>query len=163
MLKLPKSLKVQYHGTSLFEMTPVERLSFVGTKGMGALCYIPEMVINTHKDTITLEKMQQDALDVLQAREMFRRMIFNFEIANNDDHAKNFSFIFSDGRWTCSPAYDITRCPNANNGFHSSLVNGKENPNIEDFIAVGSEAGLSKGQVIDAVQDIKTVVRRLAR
>lgn len=32
----------QKHGTSLIEMTPVERLSFVGTKGMGALTYVPE-------------------------------------------------------------------------------------------------------------------------
>lgn len=53
------------YGVSLSEMTPVERLSFVGTKGMGALCYVPEMEINTRTDSATLDDMQQDALDVL--------------------------------------------------------------------------------------------------
>lgn len=273
------------YGITLSEMTPVERLSFVGIKGMGALCYVPEMEINACKDAITLDDMQQDALDVLsekdfsntetlyinsgnsggcrpkclwddedgkwlvkfrhtydsqtigkeeydilqlakqcgisvpdsklfngkflgtrrfditptgerlhvataagllcesiqlpmmdyrrlikftqyltkdmsQAREMFRRMIFNYEIGNNDDHAKNFSFICSDGKWTCSPAYDITRCPNANNGFHASLVNGKEKPDINDFIAVGADVGLTKGQTVEIVQSIRDTVSK---
>lgn len=271
------------YGVSLSNLTPVERLSFVGTKGMGALCYVPEMQINTRTASVTLDKMQQDALDVLsekdftntealyvnsgnsggcrpkclwndedgkwlvkfrhtydsteigkeeynilqlakqcgitvpdaklfngkylgtrrfdispsgerlhvataagllcesirmpmmdyrklirftqyltkdmsQAVEMFKRMIFNFAIGNNDDHAKNFSFIFTDGKWTCSPAYDITKCPNANNGFHASLVNGKETPNIDDFIAVSSEAGLTKKQANDIIQNIEAIV-----
>jgi len=271
------------HGISLSELTPVERLSFVGTKGMGALCYIPAMEINNRADSVTLDEMQQDALDVLseknfakmetlyinsgnsggcrpkclwndedgrwlvkfrhtydsevigkeeydilhlakqcginvpdtklfngkylgtrrfdisptgerlhvataagllcesiyqpimdyrklirftqyltkdmsQAKEMFRRMVFNYEIGNNDDHAKNFSFIFSNGRWMCSPAYDITKCPKVNNGFHASLVNGKETPDINDYIIVGADAGLTKGQVIDIIQNIKAIL-----
>jgi len=271
------------YGISLSDMTPVERLSFVGTKGMGALCYIPEMAINSRADSVTLDQMQQDALDVLsekdfaktetlyvnsgnsggcrpkclwndedgrwlvkfrhtydspdigieeydllqlakqcgitvpdtklfngkylgtrrfdisptgerlhvataagllcesvqmpmmdyrklirftqyltkdmsQAQEMFRRMVFNYEIGNNDDHAKNFSFVFSDGKWACSPAYDITRCPNANNGFHASLVNGKEVPELNDFVAVGADAGLTKGQVINIIQNQSTTI-----
>lgn len=275
------------YGVSLSEMTPVERLSFVGTKGMGALCYVPEMEINTRTDSTTLDDMQQDALDVLsekdfsktetlyvnsgnsggcrpkclwddedgrwlvkfrhtydsqdvgreeydilclanqcginvpdaklfngkylgtrrfdispsgerlhvataagllcesiqlpmmdyrklirftqyitkdisQAVEMFRRMVFNYAVGNNDDHAKNFSFVFSDGKWACSPAYDITRCPKANNGFHASLVNGKETPDINDFYVVGADAGLTKGQVLDIVRNIKETVEQRA-
>lgn len=273
------------YGTSLSQMTPVERLSFVGTKGMGALCYIPEMQLNTQADSATLDEMQQDALDVLsekdfskaetlyvnsgnsggcrpkclwndedgmwlvkfrhtydspdigadeydilqlakrcgiavpdarlfngkylgtrrfdvtpggerlhvataagllcesiqmpmmdyrklvrftkfltndvsEAREIFRRMVFNYAIGNNDDHAKNFSFVFSDGHWRCSPAYDITKCPNANNGFHASMVNGKEKPGIEDFVAVGAEAGLTKSQAVDIIQSIRDIVEK---
>lgn len=273
------------YGTSLSQMTPVERLSFVGTKGMGALCYIPEMQLNTQADSATLDEMQQDALDVLsekdfskaetlyvnsgnsggcrpkclwndedgmwlvkfrhtydspdigadeydilqlakrcgiavpdarlfngkylgtrrfdvtpggerlhvataagllcesiqmpmmdyrklvrftkfltndvsEAREIFRRMVFNYAIGNNDDHAKNFSFGFYDGHWRCSPAYDITKCPNANNGFHASMVNGKEKPGIEDFVAVGAEAGLTKSQAVDIIQSIRDIVEK---
>lgn len=93
---------------------------------------------------------------------MFRRMVFNYEIGNNDDHAKNFSFVFSDGKWACSPAYDITRCPKANNGFHASLVNGKETPDINDYYVVGADAGLTKRQVLDIVQNIKETVEQRA-
>ena len=273
------------YGTSLAEMTPVERLSFVGTKGMGSLCYIPEMPFNTQMDSLTLDEMQQSALDVLsekdfskaeelyiksgnsggcrpkclwndeegrwlvkfrhtydpydigiteykllqtakhcgitvpeaklfngkylgtrrfdvttdgdrlhvatacgllcesirmpmmdyrkllrftqyltkktdQTKEMFRRMVFNYEIGNNDDHAKNFSFIHSDNGWDCSPAYDITICPNANNGFHASLLNGKEKPGIEDFVAAGSDAGFTKRQVLDVIQEIRETIEK---
>lgn len=37
---------LQGHGTSLMEMTPVERLSIIGSKGMGALEYVPETTVN---------------------------------------------------------------------------------------------------------------------
>ena len=57
------------YGTSLNEMNPVERLSFVGSRGMGALCYVPEMQLNTRKDAVTLDNMQQDALDVLSEKD----------------------------------------------------------------------------------------------
>ncbi len=274
---------LQKYGTSLSEMTPVERLSLVGTKGMGALCFIPETVINTRADAVTLDSMQQDALDVLsekdfsktetlyansgnsggcrpkclwndgegrwlvkfrhtydptdmgkkeygilelakkcgitvprarlfngkylgterfditpdgtrihvatasgllcestsrpmmdyrklikftqyltgdntQTREMFRRMIFNFEIGNNDDHAKNFSFLYNQGKWSCSPAYDLTVCPSANNGLHASLVNGKEKPGMDDYMAAAADAGLTKSQAEDIMQEIHKIV-----
>lgn len=40
--------------------------------------------------------------------EMFRRAIFNVLTANGDDHAKNHGFLYENGQWTCSPAYDLT-------------------------------------------------------
>ncbi len=41
--------------------------------------------------------------------EQFKRMVFNIVGRNQDDHAKNFSFLMdSAGAWSLSPAYDIT-------------------------------------------------------
>jgi len=41
--------------------------------------------------------------------ELFKRMILNILVFNFDDHAKNFSFLMNKfGKWTLSPAYDIT-------------------------------------------------------
>ncbi len=43
------------------------------------------------------------------ARQMFRRIVFNVMGANRDDHTKNFSFVLSEhGRWRLAPAYDVT-------------------------------------------------------
>lgn len=39
--------------------------------------------------------------------EIFRRMVFNVLIENTDDHEKNHAFLFKDGAWKLSPAYDI--------------------------------------------------------
>ena len=41
--------------------------------------------------------------------EGYRRMLFNVLAINQDDHVKNVSFhMASDGRWTLTPAYDLT-------------------------------------------------------
>jgi len=41
--------------------------------------------------------------------ELFKRMILNVLVFNFDDHAKNFAFLMDkSGKWTLSPAYDIT-------------------------------------------------------
>lgn len=41
--------------------------------------------------------------------ELYKRMIFNIVFRNQDDHAKNFSFMMNDkGIWNITPAYDIT-------------------------------------------------------
>ena len=274
---------LEKYGLSLIGMTPVERLSLIGSRGMGALVYYPEAAVNTKSERTTLDRIQQDALDVLsekdfssaetlyimsgnsggcrpkclwkdddgswlvkfrhqydpidmgkreyeilqkarlcgittpdcklfeekylgtrrfdlapdgtrlhtataaalmgesirlpmmdyrklirftayltkdmsQAREMFRRMIFNYEVGNNDDHAKNFSFIYDGAGWIISPAYDITECKAANHGFHASTVNGKETPGQDDFLAVASDAGLTRKEASDIIHQIRDIV-----
>ncbi|MDR1815581.1 MAG: HipA domain-containing protein [Clostridiales Family XIII bacterium] len=44
------------------------------------------------------------------ARELYRRMVFNALISNTDDHPRNHAFIAEDG-WRLSPAYDLTPTP----------------------------------------------------
>ncbi|GAB7140775.1 type II toxin-antitoxin system HipA family toxin [Deferribacterales bacterium RsTz2092] len=44
------------------------------------------------------------------AKELFRRMVFNALISNTDDHPRNHAFIAKD-RWRLSPAYDLTPNP----------------------------------------------------
>ncbi|WP_035580532.1 type II toxin-antitoxin system HipA family toxin [Halomonas sp. TG39a] len=42
---------------------------------------------------------------------MARLMVFNALTHNHDDHAKNFAFLYDQGRWTLAPAYDLTYAP----------------------------------------------------
>jgi serine/threonine-protein kinase HipA len=44
------------------------------------------------------------------ARELFRRMVFNALISNTDDHPRNHAFI-AKGNWRLAPAYDLTPMP----------------------------------------------------
>jgi serine/threonine-protein kinase HipA len=43
--------------------------------------------------------------------ELFRRMVFNAMVTNNDDHPRNHALLQVDGRWRLSPAYDIVPFP----------------------------------------------------
>lgn len=40
-------------------------------------------------------------------RELFRRMVFNAMVTNNDDHPRNHALLRSPDGWPLSPAYDI--------------------------------------------------------
>jgi serine/threonine-protein kinase HipA len=43
--------------------------------------------------------------------ELFRRMVFNAMVTNNDDHPRNHALVQLGGRWRLSPAYDIVPVP----------------------------------------------------
>ncbi|WP_457329086.1 type II toxin-antitoxin system HipA family toxin [Rhizobacter sp. P5_C2] len=44
-------------------------------------------------------------------RELFRRMVFNAMVTNNDDHPRNHAMLQLQGGWRLSPAYDIVPVP----------------------------------------------------
>ena len=64
-----------------------------------------------------------------EAQEMFRRLVFNVVVRNQDDHTKNISFLMqADGKWRLSPAYDMGYAYNPDGGWtatHQMSVNGK--------------------------------------
>jgi serine/threonine-protein kinase HipA len=43
--------------------------------------------------------------------ELFRRMVFNAMVTNNDDHPRNHAMLRTTGGWRLSPAYDIVPVP----------------------------------------------------
>ena len=55
-------------GVNYSALTPVQRLSLVGTSGMGALCYIPSTEIPQSDWQGSFDEMQQMALEVLSER-----------------------------------------------------------------------------------------------
>lgn len=63
---LNRMLKKQGINDSL--LTPLQRLSIVGTSGMGALCYIPETYLGGEKTLPEWDELQQMALDILSEK-----------------------------------------------------------------------------------------------
>lgn len=68
-------------------------------------------------------------LSYSEAQEMFRRMVFNVVVRNQDDHTKNISFLMDEsGKWRLSPAYDMGYAYNPNGRWtatHQMSINGK--------------------------------------
>lgn len=56
-----------------------------------------------------LRRISEDAR--ADARELFRRMVFNALISNTDDHPRNHAVIAPGAAWRLSPAYDLTPTP----------------------------------------------------
>ncbi|MGC3976793.1 MAG: type II toxin-antitoxin system HipA family toxin [Paludibacteraceae bacterium] len=84
---------------------------------------------------------------------LFRIMVFNVLIKNKDDHAKNFSFILTNGEWHLSPAYDLLPS-NGFNGFHTTTVNGQGSPTQKEILEVAQSIGLNKQRVKDIYEEI---------
>ena len=107
--------------------------------------------------------MRSLRLTYAEVREMFRRMVFNVVVRNQDDHTKNISFLMGeDGKWRLSPAYDMGYAYNPQGGWtaqHQMSVNGKfDGITRADLLAFASANGIKDAsEVIDQVCD--TAVR----
>lgn len=99
--------------------------------------------------------------DFNEVEEMYRLMCFNVFAHNRDDHAKNFSFLFSEGEgWRLSPAYDLTYSSSIG-GEHATCVNGNgRDPGIEDILAVARQIGLKENKAKEIAYNIKDIVGR---
>ena len=95
--------------------------------------------------------------------QIFRRMVFAVLGGNCDDHVKNFSFLMDrKGKWTLSPAYDLTFAYNPDNRWiskHQMSVNGKTSGiTAEDLVASGKSMGLSQGFCRKVLSETEAVV-----
>ncbi|MBQ3656626.1 MAG: type II toxin-antitoxin system HipA family toxin [Bacteroidales bacterium] len=89
-----------------------------------------------------------------EVEQQFRRMVFNVYAKNFDDHARNFSFIFSGGRWRLSPAYDLTNDDTL--GEHATTVNFNGLPTDEDMIFVGKNIKITEKRCKEIMAEVKT-------
>lgn len=92
-----------------------------------------------------------------QAQEMFRRMVFNVVVRNQDDHTKNISFLMGEnGIWQLSPAYDMSYSFNPNGGWtatHQMSINGKfDDITRKDLLECGAKNNIKNAShIIDEV------------
>ena len=98
--------------------------------------------------------------NMAEVEQMYRLMCFNVFAHNQDDHAKNFSFLCRGGRWELSPAYDLTYSTTFGNE-HSTSVNGKGNPDMEDLLDVAREFGLPHAKAAAIAGEIRDACRDL--
>ncbi|MCQ2077162.1 MAG: type II toxin-antitoxin system HipA family toxin [Bacteroidaceae bacterium] len=99
-------------------------------------------------------------LSYQEAQEMFRRVVFNVVVRNQDDHTKNISFLMDKrGKWRLSPAYDMGYAYNPNGAWtsvHQMSVNGKfDNITRDDLLELGARNNIRNASyVIDEVCDV---------
>lgn len=88
-----------------------------------------------------------------EVTKLFRIMVFNVAIQNRDDHAKNFSFQWTQKEWKLAPAYDML--PGSGfNGFHTTMVNNSASPTRNDIVTVGARIGIPDQQVKAIISEI---------
>ena len=86
-------------GIDIATLTPVERLSIVGTSGMGALCYVPETKVGEQGEAHTLDTLQQMALDVLSEKEGEDPAVLYFNSGNSGGCRPKCLVTDDEGHW----------------------------------------------------------------
>ena len=118
--------------------------------------------VNLYSYEQLFETMRLLRLPYPQAKQLFRRMVFNVMSRNCDDHTKNFSFIMDEqGSWRLSPAYDMCHAYRPGSDWvshHCLSINGKRN-NItkDDLLSVAKQMNIKKAASI--IDQISTVIK----
>lgn len=140
--------------TKRFDRTPERRLHF--TSAMTQLGYY-----DGDCDASYLELAQflteHGANTKEDLAQLWRRIVFNIAVSNTDDHLRNHGFIYGDGGWLLSPAYDINPVSPAN-GLHLNITDDDNSLNyqlamdvIEFFQLSASQAQRIKEKVLLSV------------
>lgn len=98
--------------------------------------------------------------DPEQVEEMFRRMVMNLVAINKDDHAKNFSFICDEGKWSLAPAYDITYSPAGSNGEHATSLYYNGNPGLDLVLKAGTGIRIPESRCLEIIQTVQSVCEK---
>lgn len=105
---------------------------------------------------------------------LFRRMVFNVFMRNNDDHGKNHAFMLApNGKLVLSPSYDIVPQPRAAESFYLAIglsdrkVTGVDKDagrlaSVENALSRCEVFGLKRGRAIEIMEGIRAVVVRFA-
>jgi serine/threonine-protein kinase HipA len=90
--------------------------------------------------------------DIREAEKMFRLAVFNVLAHNQDDHAKNFTFLMdAAGNWRLSPAYDLT-FSSGPGGEQTTMVKGEgKAPGMEHLRKLGADADLPKARIEEII------------
>ncbi len=154
---------LEENGRRHFMTRRFDRTKDGGKLHMQSLCAVAHLDFNNpqaHSYEEALLTIRRLGLSMEALEEQFRRTVFNVMGRNQDDHVKNIAFLMDRrGRWSLSPAFDITYAYNpvgAWTAAHQMSVNGKRRGfSQQDLLACADSAAISKARarhIIDEVQ-----------
>jgi serine/threonine-protein kinase HipA len=80
-------------------------------------------LLGAHESEVSRYTLRQHGVEVRRdLHELFRRMVFNILVTNDDDHLRNHGFLFDGRGWRLSPLYDVVPKPQV--GLERRLVLG---------------------------------------
>ncbi|MBQ3253835.1 MAG: type II toxin-antitoxin system HipA family toxin [Acholeplasmatales bacterium] len=147
-----------YFGVKRFDRVNNRKMHMISVAALLEIDYrTPSLDYNDlMKLTKILTNNQEDLL------QMYKRMCFNVFSHNQDDHAKNFSYIYDEKQkvYRLAPAYDLTYS-NTFYNEHTTTINGNgKNITENDLIVVGKKAGLSVSLCKEIINEIRESVNK---
>jgi serine/threonine-protein kinase HipA len=96
------------------------------------------------------------------ARQLWRRLVFNHLITNVDDHLQNIGFLYSgNGQWRLCPAFDLNPFPDKDPESKTWLSEGSGPiTSIEQLMGQSARFELSQPQAQAILDEVAVAVRR---
>ncbi len=134
-------------------------------QSLGALAHFDFNMAGAYSYEQALLAMRQLRLPMQAIEQQFRRMVFNIVARNQDDHVKNIAFLMDkEGRWSLSPAFDVTYSFNPAGQWtasHQMTMNGKRDHfTLADFKACASAASMKRGRAEAIVAEVQQTVSK---
>lgn len=145
----------KYFGVKRFDRVGGKKLHVVSVAGLIGADYRVPSIDYLH----IFQVCAALTYSVVELWKVYRVMVFNCLIDNKDDHAKNFAFIYQDGEWHFSPAFDLLLSAGMN-GFRTTSINDSIEPTSDDIFVVAEKVGLNKKEATEIYDTMKTILGR---
>lgn len=167
-IKMEACRLFEENGRRHFMTRRFDRLADGSKLHMQSLCAMAHFDFNmagAYAYEQALVVIRQLGLSMEAVEQQYRRMVFNIIARNQDDHVKNIAFLMDKtGRWSLSPAFDVTYCYNPSGAWtasHQMTLNGKRDHfTMDDFRACARSAAMKRGRAETIVAEIRKVVAR---
>ncbi len=95
--------------------------------------------------------------------ELFKRMVFNVLVSNDDDHLRNHAFVWDGARngWRLSDLYDVVPKPQVATQRYLVLGVGQKGrlATLENALSAAGQFGILAGDAVAYINEIASVVR----
>ena len=100
---------------------------------------------------------------VKDAKELWRRMVFNILCNNNDDHLRNHGFLWDGKGWRLSPGYDIVPSPQVSLERDLAIGVGRNGrqATLRNALSDVASFGLSREEAITMARAMQQTVKKL--
>lgn len=157
--KLFYSKKKSFFGTKRFDRRGGDRLHMHTLSGLLNAAPSNFSVGYDHLIKVT-QVLTGDASEVENA---FRLCVFNVLSSNQDDHTRNVSYLMDgDGKWSLSPAYDLTFHRNPS-GEQKMGIFGEGKIDEKILQNFGQEIGIRGSKVKSIIADVKSALSKWKR
>ena len=134
-------------------------------QSLGAMAHYDFNMAGAYSYEQALLTMRQLRLPMQAIEQQFRRMAFSLVARNQDDHVKNIAFLMDkQGRWSLSPAFDVTYSFNPAGEWtasHQMTMNGKRDHfTMDDFRACARSASMKRGRAETIVAEVQDTVSK---
>ncbi len=140
-----------------------KRLAFISGLTLLA-CHETDSITKSYGDLAdAIRKYCHPAVVVADAKDLFRRMVYNIFVTNNDDHLRNHGFVWDPKHkgWRMSPLYDVT--PNTSVAqdryLHLSVGPQGKYAHLDNALAAHSLFRLSEKAASEVIAQVWEKVR----